>query len=85
MDWQLLDIGKTTTNNNLPSNLSSYTVGMGRYSHSVNRRFHSVDLRYSVNSVNFRIALFPLIRSGLYIVVVLEIIKPISEKIDSTA
>jgi len=30
--------------------------------------------------VHFGIALFPLIRIGLYVVVVLEIIKPISEK-----
>jgi len=32
MDWQLPDIGKTITNNILPSSLS------GRYSHSVDRR-----------------------------------------------
>ena len=85
MDWQLPDIGQAITNNILPSNLSAYTVPIRRYGYSVNRRFHSVDRRLSVNSVHFRIALFPLIRSGLYIFVVFEIIKPISEKIDSTA
>ena len=45
MDWQLPDIGKTVTNNILPSNLSAYTVRIGRYSYSVDRRFHSVDRR----------------------------------------
>jgi len=38
MDWQLPDIGKTITNNILPSSLSAYAVHIGRYSHSVNRR-----------------------------------------------
>ena len=84
MDWQLFDIVKTITNNILPSNLSAYTVGIRRYSHSVDRRFHSVDRQKSVISVHFHIALFQLICIGLY-TVVLEIIKPISEKIDSTA
>jgi len=34
MDWQLPEIGKTITNNILPSSLSAYR----RYSHSVDRR-----------------------------------------------
>jgi len=33
MDWQLPDIGKTITNNSLPSSLSAYAVRIGRYSH----------------------------------------------------
>jgi len=45
MDWQLPDTGKTITNNILPSNLSAYTVRFRRYSHFVDLRFHSVDLR----------------------------------------
>ena len=49
MDWQLPDIGKTITNNILPSSLSTYAVRIGRYS-------HSVDLLYSkgiiFNSMN---------------------------------
>ena len=45
MDWQLSNIGKTITNNILPSNLSAYTLRIGRYSysHSVDGQFHSVD------------------------------------------
>jgi len=35
MDWQLLDIRKTITNNILPSSLSDI---IERYSHSVDRR-----------------------------------------------
>ena len=38
MDWQLPDIGKTTTNNSLTNSLSAYAVQIGRYSHSVDRR-----------------------------------------------
>jgi len=38
MDWQLLDIGKTITNNILSSNLSAYALRIGGYSHSVDRR-----------------------------------------------
>jgi len=32
------DIGKTITNNILPSSLITYAVSIERYSHSVNRR-----------------------------------------------
>jgi len=38
MDWQLHNIGKTITNNILPSSLSAYAVRIGRYSHSIDRR-----------------------------------------------
>ena len=69
MDWQLPDIGKMIMNNILPSNLSAYTVIGTAISFC----------RSAVVGYYFRIVLFPLIRIGLYIVVVLEIIKPISE------
>jgi len=48
MDGQLLYISETIANNILPSSLSTYAVHIGRYS-------HSVDWRYSVNSLHFRI------------------------------
>jgi len=39
MDWQLPVIGKTITNNILPSSLSAYCpLRIERYSHSVDRR-----------------------------------------------
>jgi len=38
MDWQLLDIGKTITNNILPSSLSVYAIRIEIYSHSFHRR-----------------------------------------------
>jgi len=38
MDRPLPDIGKTITNNILPSSLSVYAVRIRWYSHSVNRR-----------------------------------------------
>ena len=38
MEWQLPDIGKTITNNILPSSLSVYAARIGRYGHSVDRR-----------------------------------------------
>jgi len=41
MDWQLHDIGKTITNNILPSILSSHTVSIWR--------FHSVSIGFFVN------------------------------------
>ena len=50
MDWQLPDVGKTITNNILPSSLSAYAVRIGRYSHYVDRRY-----MLSVISVHLRI------------------------------
>jgi len=38
MDWQLPNISKTIMNNILPRSLSVYTVCIGRYSHTVDRR-----------------------------------------------
>ena len=75
MYWQLPDIGKTITNNILPSNFTQYVSGDTTIlSIGGSRLFLCISVsRYS------------LIRIGLYKVVVLEIIKPISEKIDSTA
>ena len=72
MDWQLPDIGKMITNNILPSNLSEYAVRIGRYSHSVDRGSWLFPYCFE---------LFPWIRIGLYIVVVIEIIKTIIAKI----
>jgi len=44
MGWQLLDIGKTITNNVLPSSLGAYAVRTGRYSHSVDRLFPCISV-----------------------------------------
>jgi len=38
MDWKLPDIGKTMTNNILPSSLNAYAVRIRRYSRSVDWR-----------------------------------------------
>ena len=56
MDWQLPDIGKTITNNILPSILSARTVSIWRF-HSVGIwRFRQyVDRLKSIDSVNFHI------------------------------
>ena len=58
MDWQLPDIDKTITNNILPGSLSAYAVRIGKYILSIggSRLFP------------YRVALFPWIRIGLYIV-----------------
>ena len=48
MDWQLPDIGKTITNNILPSILSAHTVNIGRFRQCIDRL-------KSVVSVHFRI------------------------------
>jgi len=64
MAWQLPDIRKTITNNILPSSLSAYAVRIGRYSHSVDRRQSVISVK-----IPYRVALFPWIRIGLYILV----------------
>jgi len=49
MDWQLADIGKTITNNILPSILRhTHTVSIGRFRQCIDRL-------KSVVSINFRI------------------------------
>ena len=70
MDRPFPDIGKTITNNILPSNFTQYVSGDTTIlSIGGSRLFLCISVsRYS------------LIRIGLYKVVVLEIIKPISEK-----
>jgi len=64
MDWQLPDFGKTITNNILPSSLSAYAVNMYRDLHSFCR---SAVVGY-FRAFPYRVALFPWIRIGLYVV-----------------
>jgi len=55
MDWQLPDIGKTITNNILPTILSAHTVSIWRFhSVSIGRFRQCIDRLKSVVSVNFR-------------------------------
>ena len=65
MDWQLPDIGKTITNNILPSSLSAYLVRIGRYSQFC----RSAVIGY-IRAFPYRVVLFTWIRTGLYIHVV---------------
>jgi len=81
MDCKLPDIGKTITNDILPSTFSAHTVSILRYNSVRIRRFRQcIDRLKSVVSVNFRIWFkyvgeipFPSIRNDLYIVVVLVV------------
>jgi len=56
MDWQLPDIGKTITNNILPSSLSAYAV----------RILCRLAVVGYFRAFPYRVALFPWIRIGLY-------------------
>ena len=54
MDWQLPDIGKTTTNTILPSSLiSAYAVRIRRYSRSVDRRWPVISVHFRIVSRYF--------------------------------
>jgi len=54
MDWQLPDIGKTITNNILPSILSVHTVSIWRFHLvSIGSFRQCIDRLKSVTSVNF--------------------------------
>ena len=66
MDWQFPDIGKTITNNILPSSLSEYAVYMYREIHSFCR---SAVVGY-FRTFPYRVALLLWILIGLYMHVV---------------
>ena len=77
MDWQLPDIDKTITNNNLPSILSAHTVSIWKFqSVSIEIFGQCIDRLKTVVSINIRVCSkyvgwipFPSIRNDMYIVV----------------